>query len=223
MNILKTSLYISALLLLTTSCTKTKEEYYPNGRIKSQIEYRFGKENGKMIYYDENYGTKTLEITMKKGKKEGKLTRYFANGNMETEATYKNDILEGKEIVYDIRGNKIVETTYLHGVKNGPYISWHEKDMIREKGNFLNDKFDSQWLYYDERGFLVGEGNFSKGNGILKSYDGNGNLSRQSNYKNNFKNGPEIYFAANGDTIKIVYFQNDRIIRVDNKKEQIEK
>ena len=223
MNILRIQIYLISVIFLASGCTKTKEEHYPNGKIKSEIEYRFGKENGKMIYYDENYGTKTLEIHMKKGKKDGKLTRYFANGNIETEAIYKNDIQEGKEIVYDIRGNKIVETTFLHGVKNGPYISWHEKEMIREKGNFLNDKFDGQWLYYDERGVLVGEGNFSKGNGILISYDSSGNLSRKSTYKNNLKNGPEIYFATNGDTSKILYFQNDRIKSIDNKEVQIEK
>jgi len=223
MSILKISIYITAILFLTTGCTKTKEEHYPNGKLKSKIEYRFGKENGKMIYYDENYGTKTLEISMKNGKKEGKLTRYFANGNIETEAMYKNNIQEGKEIVYDIRGNKIVETTFLHGIKNGTYMSWHEKDMIREKGNFLNDKFDGQWFYYDERGFLVGEGDFSNGNGILISYDNQGNLSRKSTYKNNLKDGPEIYFTQNGDTTKIIYFQNDRIKSVDNKELQIGK
>lgn len=223
MNKIKRYWGVLALLLLLSGCTKVKKEYYPNGRIKSSVEFKFGKENGKMIYYDDYYGTKTLEITMKKGKKNGKLTRYFSNGNIETEAMYVNDLLEGKEIIYDRRGNKIVETTYLHGIKNGPYISWHEKNMIREAGVFADDKFDGEWFYYDERGMLVGEGHFSKGDGELISYDDNGNLVRKTQYKNNLKNGQEVYFSPAGDTLKTIYFQDDRILSVDNKDIEIEK
>lgn len=214
-------LFSVSLPFLLHSCKEVKEEYYPNGHLKSRIEYRSGKEHGKIIFYDEGYGTPNLVMTMKNGKKHGQLTRYFFNGNIETSAYYNNDIQEGVESIYDLKGNKIMESHYERGLRHGPYTSWHEKNMIREKGAFKNDKFDGEWVYYDERGLLVGEGNFTEGTGTQTAYDQNGNIMRVTHYVNNMKNGDEIHFHSNGDTLKVVTYLDDRISKIDNEEVSI--
>ena len=210
------SLFFS-IIFLFSSCKKIKEEYYPSGNLKSRIEYRFGKEHGEAVYYFEEYNRPSLKITMKNGKMNGELLKFFYNGKVETQTFYVDDIQEGVETLYDLQGNRLVETHYVHGIKEGQYTSWHDGgDMIREKGAFKQDMFDGQWVYYDDRGFLVGEGEFTQGNGNLAGYDQNGNLMRITTYVNNLKHGDDIHFLPNGDTLKIVTYVNDRIEKTMN-------
>lgn len=208
-------LIILSLASLSTACKEVRKEYFPNGRVKSETEYRFGKENGKMVFFDEGNHRPTLEVTMKKGKKNGKLYRYFFNGTIESESYFVNDIQEGVETVYDLTGFKAVETHYENGKKNGPYHSWHEKDVLKEQGAFKDDMFDGEWLYYDTRGFLVGEGKFDQGTGEQHTYDSKGNLVKITNYANNLKNGPEIEFTPSGDTLRVIIFKDDRIEKME--------
>jgi antitoxin component YwqK of YwqJK toxin-antitoxin module len=213
-------LLIVVVVLMLSSCTKTKIEYYPNGAIKSKITYKNGKEHGITTYYHQHYHTPSLEISMKNGKKNGKLTRYFFNGNIESEAMYSDDIQKDREALYDIKGGLLQEIYYKNGKKDGSYKTWHGKDLLKEVGQYKEDLLDGEWQYFDERGMQVGEGHFNKGEGILTAYDEHGVLSRITHYKNNQKNGDEIYFNAQGDTIRIWTFENERIVKMkeQNKK-----
>ena len=215
MKNLRLIISLSLLIFLFSSCTKTIEEYYPNGRLKSRIEYRFKKEHGKALYYDEHHRL-YIEVTMKRGKKHGDFYKYHFNGKVETQAFYVNDVQEGEEISYDKRGIKIQEIHYVNGVKDGPYYSWHDRDMPFEKGAFKQGLFDGEWRYYDERGMELGEANFTAGTGVMKGYDPNGHLVIITNYKNNLKNGDEIHFGTNGDTLKTINYVDERIKSINN-------
>jgi antitoxin component YwqK of YwqJK toxin-antitoxin module len=198
-------------IFLFTSCKKKEMEYYQNGNLKSVIEYRNGKAHGMTVYYDEHYQVPVLEIMMKKGKRNGKMSKYFFNGNIKVLAHYKDDLQQGVYQEYDLRGNPVLECHYVDGKKTGTYTAYHEEGMIKEKGAFKDDFFDGKWEYFDERGFPVGEGEFDKGTGYLIGYDQNGKLARIIHYKENMKDGEEIFFASNGDTLKIVTYSEDRI------------
>ena len=39
------------IVIVSSSCTRTKVEYFEDGSVKSSIPYRFGKENGLCKYY----------------------------------------------------------------------------------------------------------------------------------------------------------------------------
>ena len=215
MKNLRLIISLSLLTFLFSSCTKTIEEYYPNGRLKSRIEYRLKKEHGKALYYDEHLRL-YLEVTMKNGKKHGGFHKYHFNGKIDTEAYYVNDLQEGVEVMYNHHGVKLKETHYVNGVKDGPFFSWHDRNMPFEKGAFKQGLFDGEWLYYDERGMELGEAHFTAGTGALKGYDPNGDLVIITNYKNNLKNGDEIHFAPNGDTLKRINYVDDRIKSINN-------
>ena len=199
------------VISLFTSCRKKEIEYYNNGNLKSVIHYRNGKEDGLTTYYDDYYGFPSLEIMMKNGKRNGKMTKYFFNGNIEVIANYQDDIQQGVYQEYDLKGNPIIACYYVDGKKTGAYTTYHEKGMIKEKGAFKNDLFDGKWEYFDERGFPVGEGEFDSGTGYIMGYNQNGQLYRITHYKNNQKEGKDIFFAPNGDTLKIVTYSEDRI------------
>lgn len=214
MNKIRLLLVLAVVLFASASCTKVKTEYFEDGSIRSVIPYRFGKENGKAVYYSE-YGWKEMEVEMKHGKKNGNLIRFNFNAKHEAEEYYVNDVQEGKQIIYDEKGVKILEANYVHGKKNGPYTTWHDVDMIREKGAFVDDMFDGKWEYYDERGFNIGEATFSKGTGAQTAYDPHGNIMRVTHYVNNHKDGEELNYDAQGNVEKTVIYKEDRIVSIN--------
>ena len=205
-------IFLSLLIIfLFVSCKKRVIEYYQNGHLKSVIEYRNGKEDGMTVYYDDDYERPVLEIMMKNGKRNGKMTRYFFNGNIEVQAYYKDDMQQGVYQEYDLQGNPIIECYYVDGKKTGAYTTYHEKGMVKEKGAFQDDLFDGKWEYFDARGLPVGEGEFDRGTGCLTAYDQNGRRSRITHYKDNMKDGEDIFFTPNGDTLKVVTYAKDHI------------
>ena len=203
-------------LFFITGCTKVKREYYDSGKLKSETHYRFGKETGTTIHYHFWYPTKTMEIEMKNGKRNGKFVeRYFDNKTKST-AFYKNDLLEGIEIHYYRNGQRSLEINHKKGLKNGPVTSWYFNGVIKESGFYVNDLFDGDWENYDERGLLIGEGKFDKGTGKQIIYDEMGRLQRETNFVNNKKDGIETHFFPSGEIEKTILFKEDRIIKVND-------
>lgn len=213
-------LYISLLIMLLTitSCTKTKTELYKNGGLKSQIQYRFGKENGVSRYYHEVYGSMIAEAHMKNGKKEGEYARFYFNGNREYQAFYKNDVLNGIERTWNKDGQLLSETYYKDGKKNGSYTSWYENGVMMAKGAFKNDLQEGKWQIFDQRGLIIGEATFTGGSGIQMAYDKNGVLERKTTFKNGMKNGEETYYTPIGEIVKTLLYQDDRIMEINGQK-----
>jgi uncharacterized protein len=205
------------LLISVTSCTKTKTELFENGRVKSQIQYRFGKENGISRYFHPVYGSKIMEVNMKNGKKEGELSKFYFNGNREYQGFYKNDLLEGIERIWDKSGQILSETHYIKGKKEGSYNSWYENGVNFAKGSYKNDLPHGKWEFYDQRGMLIGDSDYNLGTGIQTHYDYNGIISIKTTFKNGLKNGPEIHYNPDGTVLSTTIYQNDRIIEVDGK------
>lgn len=206
-------LLLFSFLLWFTSCTQTKKSYYPNGKIMSEISYRFGKEHGISKYYYQDHSNRVeLEVSMKNGKKEGDCIHYYYTGKAESITHYVQDSIDGIQSAYDWDGTKLSETHYKNGKKHGEHCTWHPNRQLMIKGSFYQDLFDGVWEYYDERGFSVGEARFDKGKGVQYGYDENGNLIRISHFENNMKNGKEISFNAQGDTTQILLFKDDYIV-----------
>jgi len=208
----------SAFLLfcfLLSACTEVKREFYDNGRLKSETHYRFGKETGTTTYYHHWYPTKTMEIEMKKGKRNGKFVERFFDNKTKTTAFYIDDLLEGTETHYYANGNRSMEINYKKGLKNGQVTSWYGNGVIKESGFYVNDLFDGKWENYDERGLLIGEGNFDKGTGKQIIYDEMGRLQKETNFVNNKKDGLETHFSSTGEIIKTILFKEDRMIKIN--------
>ena len=211
----KLLLTLLCALVFFTGCTKTKREYYPSGKLKSETHYRFGKETGTTTFYHHWYPTKTMEVEMKRGKKNGKFIKRYFNNNFEVTAYYKNDLIEGVENQYYLNGNPSVETHYKKGVKNGKITSWFSDGTVRESGAFLNDLYDGEWVNYDTRGMLVGEASFVEGTGKRTTYDEIGRLQCETHFVKNKKDGLETHYFPSGEIEKTILFKEDRIIEIN--------
>ncbi|MDR2868059.1 MAG: toxin-antitoxin system YwqK family antitoxin [Bacteroidales bacterium] len=207
------------LMLSLSSCTKTKTTYFPNGKLQSVITYKGSKENGLSQYYEEHYGKIELEIEMKSGKKEGKSTRYYLNGEIECASFYKNDLLEGKQLYYTPMGQTTMEINYHQGLREGDYKEWHVPSAnVKVSGHYKNDLMSGRWEYFDERDVLVGEGNFTDGTGTLLGYDAHGNLIRKTEYKKGFKDGLETYYDDGGEVSKTILYHQEEIVEINGEK-----
>jgi len=215
MNYTRLLLALLCSMFLFTGCTKEKREYYETGKLKSVTHYRCGKETGTTIHYHHWYPTKTMEIEMKKGKKNGKFTKRYFDNNVEVIAYYKKDLLDGVETHYYQNGQSSMKMHYTMGVKNGPITTWYYNGVIKETGTFVNDLFDGSWENYDERGMLTGEGSFEEGAGKRITYDYMGRLLSETNFVNNQKEGLETHFSPSGEVEKTYLFKEDRIIEID--------
>lgn len=212
MTRLYNTLVVAIIALLCVGCSHTETTYYPNGKTQSVIQYRGKKEHGKTVYYYQRPNTVEIEVEMKNGKRNGEFRRYFRNGLLDTYCVYVNDSIEGLEVMYAANGCKSQEYTYVHGRKTGPHKAYHLDGSLKTEGGFNNDLFDGPWNYYDERGVLVGEGQFKDGNGEVTFYDKNGLKSRTTHYKNNKKDGPEVYYTPSGEISRQIIFKEDRIV-----------
>jgi len=210
--------YLSAFLLfcfLLTGCTEVKREYYDNGKLKSETHYRFGKETGTTTYYSLGYPTKTMEIEMKRGKRNGNFIERYFNNTLKVVAFYVDDLVEGKETHFYMSGNRSMEINYTKGIKNGPVTSWYDNGLIKESGFYVNDLFDGDWENYDERGLLIGEGSFKQGTGLQIIYDEMGRLLRETHLVNNKKDGLETHYFPSGEIAKTIFFKEDRMIKIN--------
>lgn len=207
--------FLLSILLFATSCRHTVKEYYPNGELRSAVECKGKVQDGLAVYYDQA-GVKTLEVTMVKGKKEGRLRTFFFNGNLQTEEFYHNDLLNGIQTTYNQEGVKLAEIEFVDGVMNGSYKEWHERDILKCAGQYADGLWDGHWEYYDMRGFLIAEGDFVKGCGDQLNYTDTGVLYKKTHYENGAKNGDELYYDSQGNISKTIVYKDDRMVSVDD-------
>ena len=73
-------LILASLTILFVSCSKsTKNTYWENGQLKSELSYKDGKLNGVAVWYYQN-GEKELEAHYKNNVLDGPLLRWYENG-----------------------------------------------------------------------------------------------------------------------------------------------
>ena len=194
-------------ILLFTSCQRVERNYYSNGILESEIRHKKGKQDGVSIWYYQS-GRKSLEIPYKDGLKEGVMLRYSRSGAKESVENYKNDLLHGVSLKYSENGGLISETLYDNGKQNGEVKQYYADGSLFLTGFYKDGLYDGKWIYFDEEGFTVGEGNFVEGDGILIGYDENGHITRKVYYKKNIIVKEEIY-TFDGQTIeKTLIHQN---------------
>jgi antitoxin component YwqK of YwqJK toxin-antitoxin module len=208
---MKNILFFLIIAILSSSCSKTKTDYWPNGNKKSELKYYNGKLDGVSTWWHES-GIKQMECNYKDNLLEGKSTRWYFDGNLQSEDHYKNNLLNGKTTNYYESGKKKAELNYINDTLSGESKEWHENGQIKITGSYKKGMYDGKWEYCENTGIKVGEGEFKEGTGIQKGFYPEGKLKREMHYINNKKNGLEIWFSKNNDTIRKIVYENDHII-----------
>lgn len=115
----ESELYYSGDILVTREdipVTGIVKEYYDNGKLRSETEYKDGKENGVRKYYYESGNLKS-ETEYKDGKRNVGEKWYYENGNLKAETNYKDGKRNGVEKWYYENGKLEHEYHYINGEK----------------------------------------------------------------------------------------------------------
>ena len=83
----KLLILLFSILISFNSYGETKYLYYSNGQIKSEINYKDDRLNGKRTDWYEN-GQKFGETNYKDGKRDGKWTEWYESGQISSGTTY---------------------------------------------------------------------------------------------------------------------------------------
>ena len=205
-------LVLFLLAFFITSCRDAKNEYYPDGKLKSVVHVRGGEYYGKAIYYLPS-GDIELECFYKDNLLQGPLIRFFRFNKKKEVQNYDKGKLDGLSTTYYADGGTSAESTYMNGILNGPYREYHPYNHLKVQGQYLNGFFTGLWLYFESGGDIVGEGHFTHGTGIQRSFFPDGKVSRVVHFKDNLKEGEDIEYSPDGKVVSIKMFSRDSLIR----------
>lgn len=193
------------------SCTRIEKEYYDDGKLKSEVETKNGKKNGRSIFYYSN-GRKQMECQYSNDLLDGKLTRWTYKGKVELESNYTNGLRMGETRLYTSEGILQIIQNYKNDTLDGQISEFYPNGNLKMSGNYSLGLFTGEWLYYESNGLLVGKGLFQKGNGTLQSYFyGSNKIKSITEYQNNIRNGKETIYNSDGSINLVRYFKNDLI------------
>ena len=109
-------LLMMGLMVSFVGCATTKPhvEYWFNGLVKKEGNYKGRKKDGRWVEYHSN-GLIKKEEGYKDGEWNGKWVMYYENGKIKSEENYKAGKREGKKVDYDEEGNITRESCYEMG------------------------------------------------------------------------------------------------------------
>jgi len=212
----------------------TWTSYFPNGSLKSTVNYVDNKLNGKVTNYYKS-GKISSSYTMINDTIHGLHTGYYDNGQISNIGYYNKGNLENKWITYYKDGSLESQLFYHNSKQNGiqkyfavngklDYDTYFElgQDKYSIRYDSIGNKIDSIYLdcgsqptyvemYYSnkiksmEYKLLYGEIQ-----GTLKQYYPNGNIKMTKQYKGGINHGKSFYYYPNGQLHHEEFYVNGK-------------
>jgi hypothetical protein len=124
-------LLLCAFLFSCSNDFEKKEEYYPNGSLKSSFGQKNNVLHGEYISYFPD-GTVASKMNYENGILEGEKKIYHKNGKLEEVTYWKNGELNGVAKVYTEEGNLFSVTSYRVGEVIEPVQYFYPDGKLRE-------------------------------------------------------------------------------------------
>lgn len=160
--------------------------YNEYGALLQKKRFKDGKLEGMFLsYFPTGESMVEFEIPYKANEINGKLTEYYANGQVFAEGELQNGKKTGVELKYHINNTVYSEINYKDGEANGSYKTfWIDKTPM-EVGQTVDGYYHGPWKSYHRNGTLETEFNYDMGtiDGLLKKYDTDGKLHYEYLYR----------------------------------------
>lgn len=88
-----------------------QEEFYENGKLKSESNYLRNSKNGLQTQWHEN-GTVAVQSNFQNGEQHGEETRYYPNGKVRQKSVYQRGKLDGDQILYNEAGKILRKSSF---------------------------------------------------------------------------------------------------------------
>ena len=164
----KMNKYLSIILLFISfvGCRSKKieadETFYDSGEKKSVKSYYYDWKNRKLPQGDwidwYKNGQISSKFTFRKGKPEGVVLEWHANGEKKLEGIYLDGLQSGKWTSWFQSGQTQSVQFFLKGLPVKSFEKWHANGKKELNGQFNenNDKY-GRWIYWNDKGELVKE------------------------------------------------------------------
>lgn len=137
--------------------------YHENGQPMAEGKYVNQLRDSTWNLYSDVDGSLVMKENYKKGKLEGKSILYFPGKDQAAEITnYQMDIKEGPFIKYFPDGKLMSEGTYKNDQLEGNYIVYYDNGKTEIKGKYKNGIQVGKWQYFDENGNTLTEDEYKK-------------------------------------------------------------
>lgn len=201
------------------------KEFYPNGRIKSEVTYVDDLQNG---YYKEYDNKGNLQITMLyekgaivKSKVEDEpdieiVNKYDQDGKLIYNGPFRNKVPVGNHREYGKDG-KVTNAFVFNdngvmlsegilddaGNKNGKWKDLYPDKKIQAEGQYTDNRRTGQWKFYNQAQKIeqTGSYNNNRPDGLWKWYYDNGTLLREEEYFQGQRDGMYTEYSVNGEII----------------------
>ena len=133
-----------------------------------------------------------------KGKKQGLWKKYHKNGMLRYTGNFKDDKPVGVFKYYYDTGELQVKMTH---IGNNSYSNiYYVTGELKATGKYENQKKDSIWSFYDEKGYKMAEEFYLSGKreGTWYVYFPNGKIAEEKEYSNDLENGKWNRYFING-------------------------
>ncbi len=193
-------------------------EYYKNGKIKIQGNYKEGRRNGEFKVYLKN-GKGAGSVIYKDGKIiKSTLIKTMKDNASFSPISYVNYDLDTSYSIGKVDfPNKLLKTYYMYDkneVLNGDSIKYYEEGNIQSIVPYKNNLVEGLVIRYYENGNIKEEVNYKndKMNGEAKSYDENGKLNGRTIFKDDIKLEEDVY--KENEILKNT-FKNGELVKQD--------
>ncbi|EUB21055.1 MULTISPECIES: toxin-antitoxin system YwqK family antitoxin [Fusobacterium] len=193
-------------------------EYYKNGKIKIQGNYKEGRRNGEFKVYLKN-GKGAGSVIYKDGKIiKSTLIKTMKDNASFSPISYVNYDLDTSYSIGKVDfPNKLLKTYYMYDkneVLNGDSIKYYEEGNIQSIVPYKNNLVEGLVIRYYENGNIDEEVNYknNKMNGEAKSYDENGKLNGRTIFKDDIKLEEDVY--KENEILKNT-FKNGELVKQD--------
>jgi antitoxin component YwqK of YwqJK toxin-antitoxin module len=167
-------------------------EFYPNGQVFLEGQYKRGRQDGEWTYYYDN-GKLNRKAKFIDGKPDGPREIFRADGTLASKKSFAEGLRDGEWVTYDPTGKTPVsEEHYVKGKPDGVWKYWFPNGKQRQEISLKDGVREGLTTEWDDKGEKRFEATFVKGKlhgtatrwfpdgrKIVQEYD-NGKLVKQS-------------------------------------------
>lgn len=138
-------------------------EYYKNGQLFAEGQYRRGRQQGEWTYYHDN-GTVNRKVTYDDGLPDGSVEVRRADGTLMAKRSFDKGHRTGEWITYDDTGKQpLREEHYENGRPSGEWKFWFPDGQLQRTVNFKDGKREGLTTEWIEDGSKRGEVSYANG------------------------------------------------------------
>lgn len=186
---------------------------FPSGRIRYQGQFINDNPTGTFKYFY-NDGALRAELTHIPGKDTVPAVYFHKNRQKLAQGQFVNSQRESLWVFFSERGEKLSESWYKNGLQHGKTTTFFPNGSITETVEYIDGEKHGQWFQYFENGNFRLKAIFEKNslNGPFKLFHENGKPLLTANYINNLPHEHWVFFTAEGEVEREVFYQNGLII-----------